>query len=361
MKKLRTWEILIGLLLVALSFMGGTVPKQIIDDVRLATAVGYDYKDPNNFVGTLEAPVFNPDLTLTQEVYSDVAPISKMNRREINAESPYVVVSGKLQAVLFNIPLAKQGIMSRIDTLNRDPSIGERIYLAIVDGSSKELLSKQYEQNLDDGTYLAELMEQNSEQSFLPTTNLHEFSVSYYTEGVDACLPLLKVVGNKIQIKGVAYFNNDKYKGFVNNNEAIYLKMLKQNFKSGSLMARKSGSKTMINMENIKSSRKFKVTYKNGLPHVTITITIRGIVTESYKSNGISNQEIEDIFEKKIKRVSRQLISRFKKEHSDPIEIGYQVRIRDRNWDYEKWKSEYKDVPVKVKAHVQIIEKGLKT
>lgn len=359
MKKLKTWEIIIAIALFGLAVWGGNVPKKIIDDVRLATVTGYDYKDKTHFVGTVEAPIFNPDLTLTQVVYSEVAPISKINRREINAESPLIVVSGKLQASLFNIPMAKQGLMKRIDTLYRDPAIGERIYLAIVDGNCKDLLSRQFEQNLDNGTYLADLIEQNSKESFLPTTNLHEFSVAYFTKGLDPCLPLLKVVGNKIQIEGIAYFNNDKFQGIVNKNDAIFLKMLRENFSSGSIMAQKTKSNDLLNLENISSTKKFKVTYVDGTPHITVIQNVRGIITESYNSNGLSNRGMEKIFEKRIKKMSLTLIHRFQKEGCDPVGLGYQVRIRNRHFNFSQWKSQYKDVPVNVEVHVQIAEKGL--
>ncbi|HSU79573.1 MAG TPA: Ger(x)C family spore germination protein [Candidatus Angelobacter sp.] len=358
---MKKWEPIIGIILFALAVWGGQVPKQIIDDVRLATVTGYDWVDSTHFVGTVEAPNFNPDLTLTQVVYSEVANISKINRRELNAESPYVIVSGKLQATLFNIPLAKHGLINRIDTLYRDPTIGEQIYLAIVDGQAKDLLSKQYEQNLDDGTYLAELIEQNRKQSFLPTTNLHEFSVNYYTKGIDPCLPLLKVVNDKIQIEGVAFFNKDKYVGFVNKNDAVILKMLRENFKSGSIMAKKEHSKKMLDMENISSRKKFKVTYVNGKPHVKVILNVDGIITETYDSKTMSNREMEKLFENQIRRTSKKLLTRFQKVNCDPIGIGYQVSIRNRNWNFEQWKSGYKNVPIQVEVHVKIREKGLIT
>jgi spore germination protein len=138
---------------------------------------------------------------------------------------------------------------------------------------------------------------------------------SIYTKGIDLCLPLLKVVQ-------VAYFNNDKYKGFVNKNDAIFLKLLRGNSTTGSIMAKNAVSTQMLKMENINSGKKFVVNYENGLPHVKVILNIERIITETFESKSMSNREMEKLFENKIKSTSKRLITRFQNENCDPVGIG---------------------------------------
>ncbi|MEH7548400.1 hypothetical protein V7306_21890 [Neobacillus vireti] len=59
----------------------------------------------------------------------------------INNETRYPLESGQLRLALYGRKLSKKGINDFVDTLNRDPSIGSLVQMAIVDGDATVILN----------------------------------------------------------------------------------------------------------------------------------------------------------------------------------------------------------------------------
>lgn len=78
--------------------------------------------------------------------------------------------------------------------------IGSGLYLCIVNGSSNDLMTKQYPEIHNIGKYLNNLIQHNVKAGFLISPTLHEFSRDYYMIGKDPVLPLIEQQGDIVKI-----------------------------------------------------------------------------------------------------------------------------------------------------------------
>ena len=111
-----------------------------LEKIGIITSVGYDEAEDGKIISTYSLLQVNPasspnEINVTSESYT-----SKGARIKSNLGTPKSLQSGQLRVALFNDELLKKGFIHLADTLARDSSISELVYLAVVEGSAKELL-----------------------------------------------------------------------------------------------------------------------------------------------------------------------------------------------------------------------------
>ena len=340
----------------------GRVEKEILDELEIATSAGFDYKGDQKVEATAVFPRINPDKTITNETISTTANLSKEALQEINQKSHKPIENGKLEVAVYNKKLARHGIEDFIDTFHRDPSIGSRLILAVVDGSSKKILEKSYGE-FDTGTYLQKLLEHNMENGIIPTSNFHLFLSSFYARGMDPILPLLELNGDNINIKGLALFKGPKMVMEVPSDKLFTFKSIYEQLKLASvkLKTKENNETEYFSIQAINSRKRFKVKNVYVDPEITIYLNVTGSIRE-YSGDVVDSAAIkkaEKLLAKKITKESTAMIKRFQKEGIDPLGLGEQVRSRTRNWDEKKWEEQYKNVKVDVKVKTLITEIGV--
>jgi spore germination protein len=340
--------------------LSGCVQKQILDDVQLITAAGYDLIGEGKILGTALAPT-HTEQEIKNNTFTGIATLSKEIRGEINSQSSKPFVSGSLEVALYSKELAQQGIIELVDSLQRDPSIGSRIYLAIVDGSAKELLEGEYGTQ-DNGMYLSKLMEQNINRGMLPKTNLHRFLFTFYGEGMDPILPYLEVMNGNIRVKGIALLDNDRYVDYVKDDDAFLLNVLIDKFtRNDSIDVRLNDKDEYASIYNIHSNRDYQMENQMSNPEITIHTKMESIIRE-YSGENLDEKtiaKIEQQLETELEKKANELIKRLQELKIDPLGIGNQVRRRSRNWDSEKWGDLYPDAKVNVQFDIQVTETGI--
>jgi spore germination protein len=338
------------------------IEKSILDDVQIATAVGYDAIDESTIEATVVFPNYQPDKTVKNETFQAVSQLSKEVREKIDRQSEKPFVSGKLEITLYGKELAEQGLIKILDTLQRDPAVGSKLYLAVVEGSTKELLMKQYG-NLDNGIYLSNLIDQNIKQGLLPETNLHEFFHAYYSEGGDPVLPLLEEKGGKVNIKGIALFDRDQYVDYLGENESFVFKTMLEKFSNEASfnVSLNKEKKEYASVYNISAKRKYEISNASARPNIMIHVEIDAILRE-FSGDRVDQKVIERIeksMKAKVEKTANEMIKKFQELQIDPLGIGEQVRTRTRKWDKKKWEEMYPDLPIKIDMKVKVTESGV--
>ncbi|RDI38001.1 Ger(x)C family spore germination protein [Falsibacillus pallidus] len=337
------------------------IKQKTLDDVQMATAVGYDYVDENSIEVTAVAPNYQPDKKVINEVYSAVGELSKEVRNKVNEQSEKPFVSGKIQLALYSRKLAEKGIIEVIDTLQRDPSVGASVLLAVVDGSCKELLNIQYG-NSDNGIYLSNLIEQNEDMGIIPMSNLHTFLYSYYSEGKDPFLPMMALKDGRASLAGLAFFNKDKMVDTFNGQDVFIFKSLLENSETdGSIEVKLQSKDKYASLANIQSSRSISIPSPMTTKQITISVKIKSVLRETSGKNLTPKKvkNIEKMAEKEFEKRAEKLIKRFQSENIDPLGIGEETRTSTRHWNYDQWKTIYPEIPIKVKADIRILETGV--
>ncbi len=350
-------------------FLTGCLPTYIIDDIRLVQAIGYDAYGHDRIVGTIAATNYNsagnpqsqsqspPSAT---DSFSVISNTGKTVPFKLQAKSQMPLRLGKLQVILFNKELAKRGIEQFIDFFNRDPDIGRQLYLAVIDGSSKTLLSSQYATGTSVSDYINKMIEQNADRN-LPRTNLHAFLYAYFGNGIDPFLPLLKKSGDHIVLEGIAFFKTNKMVAEIPFNQSFIFKMMYQPFTQGNYEIRVA-SHDYVSVENIGSTVDYKI--KNGAsshPVITISVNIKGVIREgeSRKKSTKYSRKVTKIMEKELSKKANMMVDQFQKKNIDPLGLGDRVRSNSREWEFKKWLKAYPHADINVRVNMNIAQTGI--
>ncbi|MFC0187572.1 Ger(x)C family spore germination protein [Fictibacillus aquaticus] len=342
-----------------------SLPSEIIDELQLIQAIGYDREEGDQIRGTATFPLFNPDGTVKAEKFTSVSNTSRYFLSKINTQSPKPLTTGQLRIVLFENKFAEKGVLEIVNTLYRDPNIGNTLHMAVVEGSTSKLLKQDYAANPLAAIYMTELIEQNIKTENLPKTNLHVFLYNFYGKGMDPYLPLLKMGKNKIKLQGIALFKEDQYVGKLNHNESFVFKMLVDGSKAGryEVKLKRGKEKGYGVIRNISAKTKYHVEKTNGKPKFTLNATILGEIHEYPHWLNLEQKPsidlVESAFKKEIDMQAAAMVSKFQELGIDPLGLGDQLRRRERGWDFAKYREQYKDMEINVSTKVKIVQTGI--
>jgi spore germination protein len=306
---------------------------------------------------------------------------SKGIRLSQNLETDHKLVSGQLRITVYGRELAEKGISHLVDTLERDSSIGNMVYLTIADTTAEQILNYQMtERTSNMGTYLYNLVRQNVESELLVSPTLQEFITDYGSVGKDPLLPLLKASDGKVGVAGFALFTRDKFIKEIKKDKIFYIRSLMEDYNAGSVEVElplekfkpylsnshlgQENDKVYIMIDSIKSSHKIK-TEKKATPSFNVKLKIESRILEMSEEMKLSDpkalslleDEITDYIEKNIK----EMILMLQDEGTDPIGFGMEYKSIRGNEDLsrEKWDKLYKDASFHVKVENKIIRTGV--
>nr|WP_285889755.1 Ger(x)C family spore germination protein [Neobacillus niacini] len=342
------------------SILNGCVQKEVLDDITLIEGIGFDYIDSKNILGTIVIPVYLPKQAPKNITFSAKAEIKKSMLQDIQRQTADPLVTGSLAVVLFSKTLTeKVGILPLVDPFQRDPGVGSGLYLAVVDGETKELLGGNYGIR-GNATYISNLMNHNIKNEDLPQTNLQWFLADFYQEGKTPFIPQIKQIGkDKLKITGISLLKYGKMVDFIEAEDMFFFKLLVDKYSEGLHRVKIESGEAAV--RSIRSSHNFELTKRNPM-EITIHIKVDGIINEftGQELTPKNIQELKQQFSKDIQKESLKLVQRFIGKQIDPIGIGHYVKTQTRNFDFNNWReNQYKDIVVKIKPDVKISESGV--
>lgn len=378
MKKARVFFIIFLLFSLILNGCGQT---HYLEEMGLQIAIGYDRLDDHRILGTSVFHQFDPEASKPVSVMSSTALTSKGIRQTMNLESNKKLVSGQLRIALYGEETAKKGIISLIDSISRDPAIGEMMYLGVTKGKANDLLSYKYK-NIDNiGTFLYELNEQNIHGEQIVSNTLHEFSHDYQANGKDPILPYFERKGEEVKVTGTAIFNDDRMVGVLPIRENFCIKLLRDRFKLGTFeisipqgkikkyikgKGKGNGNQVYLALDNINSDAKIKLTNKE-TNEFAVKIKLSARILEISEEVDFSNAEaikaIEQSLNKCLENNVIRTIDKLKKYDSDPIGFGkvYLTSVRGAQGkkSTEELRKIYKESKIRVEANSTIVRTGV--
>ncbi|MCA1053946.1 hypothetical protein LCM10_03020 [Rossellomorea aquimaris] len=382
MKKLY----LVGMILTTIALCG-CVEKKYLEKLGLITAVGYDQHDDEEIKGTIVLYQFNPDMQDVEKILVSTANTSKGIRMSQNFDTDHQLVSGQLRIAVYGRDLAMKGISHLVDTLERDSSIGNMVYLAVADTTAEDILTYQMiEKHSNRGTYLYNLVKQNVENELMIAPTLQEFITDYGSVGKDPILPLLSSSDRTLGIEGFAIFHKDQFVMEIDKRDMFYIRSLIEDYHSaGSLEVKlpmepfrnhlpeghgSSREKTddekrlYLVLDSIKSNHEIKAS-KDDAPKFTIRLDIDARLHEITEKLKLSDPEtlklVEKETEKYIKKNVMKNIKSLQENVVDPVGFGMEYRTR-RNHEsltQQEWDRLYPDASFDVTVHFNLIRTGV--
>ncbi|MEA3319152.1 MAG: Ger(x)C family spore germination protein [Bacillota bacterium] len=360
--------------------LSGCVQQKPLEELGLITAMGYDNED-GMLKGSIIYYEFDPMHPNNTKMVTTLAHTSKGVRQKENLASSRRLVSGQLRVAIYGEELAKEGIISIIDTLSRDAQVGTMSYLAVSRPKAQELLqlSQDSEDISNAGTFLYELITQNVEGDTLLSPTLHEFMQCYYSEGRDPVLPLLNFKDNTIIIEGLSLFQDDKVVGELDSNDSFYLKLMVDPFDAGSTEItipkeqlkkyiltsnNKQEDSVFVSLDHLRSVTDIKLEDKK-VPSYSIEVNVKTRMQEISENYDLGNPEALKKLEEAIgKDMEGQLIEVLEKSRemgADPVGFGnyYRAKVGYDSFSTEEWRKQYQNSKYKISINVEILRTGV--
>jgi spore germination protein len=335
-------------------------PK-VIEDIQMLQSLGYDESDEDELKGTGGAAFISPAQESRPQniTFTGVGKTSKQIRQIIQAKSPKPIEIGRVGVVLFQEEVARKGLFEIIDALQKDPSVGRDVYLAVSKESTEELLKGDYKQSESVSQYIRDLIAQNMQRT-MPKMDLHRYLFQYYGDGYDPYMPVIEQKEGHIEMTGVALFQGDKLQDIIGLNESYMMKILHEDIQKGIVEVMLSDDQ-QVTIQNLSSKVKQTVQLVNGKMEVVIKVKVKGNLTEAEKIDVTKNQWVK-IVEKataqQIEKEGNMLMAKFQDLHVDPLGLGEKARQKGL-YQKENWDNTYSDLPITIKASVEIVQVGI--
>ncbi|MBM7584005.1 spore germination protein [Bacillus pakistanensis] len=343
-------------------FLSGCLPStKILEDIQLVQSIGYDYIGDEKFQGTGGSSFITPgEKSIPKSVtFTAEGNTNRKILQKIQSKSPKPIEIGRVGVILFNQEIAKNGIMEHIESLEKDPSVGRDIYLAVSIGSTFEILDGTYPQSESVSQYLTEVIKQNMERT-IPKMDLHRYLYHYYGKGLDPFMPVIAHEGRYIQIKGIALFKKDKLVDIIGLKESYVFKVLFESIRKGVLEVDFT-EKEEISIRNLSSDTNYKVTKDHEKYQIEVNIKLNGQISDSAGlklSDDKVIKKIEKATEKQIKEHAANLIKKFQDLEVDPLGMGDKARQKG-DFNKKDWQGQYGDMEIKVHADVDVSQSGI--
>ncbi|MBG9721678.1 Ger(x)C family spore germination protein [Bacillus sp. TH22] len=349
--------------IIILIFQSGCTQPNIVDTQRMIHIGGFDITKDKKFRGTILYPDYTKGVQSKPETQSTTADTIETISSLLNAKSPHTIAVGQMRVVLFGKSFGERGIGDVINNLQRDPNIGRDVQLALVDGSTEELL-KHVKTN--GSLYLSDLLEQNIETETIPRTALNIFLYNFYSSGCDPFLPYIKVDEDKsASIKGIAFLKKDKVVMYTDKKGSFLLKLLINPTKNGryEVPIRQGKHKGLIATQNL-SGKSFCSLSQNGdIPKVNIHLKLNGLIKNAPDWLDLAKHEnityVKKHVEKTLEKHLNELIKQFQEKEIDPIGIQEEIRSHSRKWTIKQIQEMYPNVDVAVHVQINVVQSGI--
>ncbi|THF73293.1 Ger(x)C family spore germination protein [Cohnella fermenti] len=370
MGKLRN---LVGV--VALSWLlAGCGDQRVLEKMGFIRTVAYELPDGEEDEGKKEKIKFTisiPKLNQKESIlYTTIAKTAREARIDFDRQNDRRIVNGQLRQALFGESLAREGVWEHIDSLIRDPSIGNRVHFLVVEGSAENLMRRSYPQGGTAGEYIDNLIRTETGTLNMPDTNLYSFTRDYYDDGIEPIAAIIRGNPGSIEFSGIALFLKDKMVGKVPPDDMPYFGAMYGKVKSGDLFMDFKGeqySSDASSMLYFSSTRKVKVNAPPSElagPKVTLKLSLIGSILEYFGPSGISNADQQVRLESEIamlvKEKCEELVRRMQKAHADAIGIGQYVRnaMPYSEWRKLDWAETFSRADIDVQVKVRIKNAG---
>lgn len=371
------------MILATFLLLAGCLKTNVLERLSIVTALGYDAKKDHTFQVSASYLESLPDAKNKNRTVSVNAETSKGARRKINQKLPYELASGQVRVILLNRDIFHLRMINEIDLLSRDPSFGDMIKVAVVDGSVEELLSYKYESIPNIGTYLNSLLEHNTKYSWSPVMTLHEFTrCRDQNLARDMVLPLIKREGDEVILSNLQLLHGVHIVGEATPKEGYFLKAIRGEptaYLYECLINKKDLSASGMNRYIYKQSTSndsikivFKVVKSKGRVELTnassldfnVTIDMDVDVQEISERYDLKNDEAVNALKHQLNRELtadfQRLLDKLKSLNADCIGLGekYRSQVSKAQSTKINWSKAFPTASIHGKVNLKILRTG---
>ena len=353
-----------------LAIVSGVSISKVGDEIELTTEVINPKKEQDASSG--EEPEFI--------IYTSLAKSVQEAIRKMIKESPRKMYGAHIEILVIDEGIAREYLMDILDFFARDPEI--RSEFKVLVGKSDDVLKITTPLEKISSENIQNSLENNNKYlGFANVVTYHELISNVLNPNIELVLPVLSMKGNVNSgedkenitdtlvnatpiIDGMAIFQNNKLKGYLNEEEALTYNILRNSAKN--FFVRTSGhDNEYIVHEIIRLSSKME--FDRNKNEMKITLTGKSAISEVNEKIDLENLEEVSKLEKKLnqelkKIVERSILSIQKEYNSDIFGFG-DVIYKSYPKYFQKIKDEFKkdgfqNLKVNVSVKIKGQEKG---
>lgn len=346
------------------------VQKPVIEDLGMIGVMGFDYVDDERMKVNISLPQPQHDAEEQVQSFSTVVRMPHQSVMDISTLTEKVLSPLQLRVLLFSEEYAtKVGIWKVLENLYRDPQVGTNIFIAVVKGSTEEVIMRDYKDKPEINVYLNELLKPRVMTAFSPFTTIHYFINKSTDEVSDPSAPYLEIVNeNSLKITKVALFSGDKMVGLLDPEESKLVEAMKKrkNLPDISVMIpgqNGEGEEEMAILKFVATKFSAEANGKLENPELFLHFYIRGSIVDYDGTRDLASiEERREIEEKISERIEERVINtvrQFQELGIDPGGFGEYFRVKaPREWSKENWQEVFKQTDITAHVEVRIISTG---
>ncbi|WP_409290435.1 Ger(x)C family spore germination C-terminal domain-containing protein [Peribacillus sp. SCS-37] len=302
-------------------------------------------------VSTLVPPVMKED----KQFFSTNVTLLEQGRRSFNLKYYREIKLGQLRMLFINEKVAKNGIISLIDTILIDPDVSPRLYLVVLKGDFEAFIKNRMQRQKDLDYYLYRMFKhyEQGHQGEISVTNIHEFMEKVYSPYSDPYIPVFKVNKENFNYEGTGFFENGKLKGGTDKNQDQFFQLLNKNHFLKNMVI------TPLDV-SLGEVRSHVTTHVNLNDHtVSFKINYRGRIDEYRGTKDLDRQasvyELVGELERYMEEGNVSLLKKMQELKVDPLEVGGKTMSpASKPMPEEDWKKFWESAKIKVDCHFEL-------
>lgn len=280
---------------------------------------------------------------------------------------------GHLRIIVISEEIAKEGIERFNDYLRRQPEVRRTTWLVVSKERAADYMEIAPKLERVPALYLQSMVQKGVELGKFPYDDIGIFWRTLSSKGQAGFLPYLQIKDKEnVQIKGLAYFKDNKMLGTIDPIEiGLFMAVIGEGEGGYGTFIKIPDAEETVLVEAVKRKSRIKTKIKDGKPEIHIKVRYEGEIGEKTNEKKSINDsktisKMEQVASEETKDSLNRLIKKMQDEGTDIFGFGEYVRAKQpRYWNEtvktkEAWNSIFKDINVHVEMDTRIRRVGMK-
>jgi Ger(x)C family germination protein len=317
-----------------------------LDHRSMIVGMAVDKGEDNKFLVSFQLPILGGGEEVSPrqkdfEVISSADDSVLGAIANLEAVTPRVLFFGHLKVVTISEEVAKEGIEEILEVLERNPQIGNQVYLVIIEGhQAKKFIASDTPVVTLPALYADTFFKADQKMSRTKEIKAFEYTRDAHTVTETAFIPIARISeGGEVKIQDLAAVKNNKMVSKIRGDNVAMARLLKErkisNMRSKVTIRDEKGGEIEVNLTRINLKQKIRFKKTNPV-EFNLRITGQAEVRGRNKEKGISTEENLDKIEKNlnedIEKKMHKVISEMQQTKVEPFLLGQYLFAMDTNY-----------------------------
>lgn len=362
---------LIIILFIIIIILAGCWDQQLLVNKTLVNGISFDLTEEGKIHATARALNIQSkgggQFEIEDEIVEAERPTVVGVGLDMDSQIAGQIDASKAHIVIVGEELAKKGMHPYVEFFYRSKDSYLSSKVLISKGKASDILATEKEKS-PIAFVILQTLNGAEEETAIPKETIFSVWKTIIDTGEDIILPYIeRVESNKIEVAGVALFNDDKFTGTTLPREiSSLLLLLLDKFQKTSRMAIVLEPETKdrsIAFATRDLKRNFEVKVEKPGNQITCTVHIKmnievGSYPQDFKKE-LNVKELNKELSKELTEQAKEITNTLIQADCDAFGIGRRLKsFHPDVWKKINWQEEYKNVQIEPKVTVNIIKTG---